>query len=131
MTAQPPADGADQPWEAMLRQLLGPAAEDAIRELRERGIDPQALMSSSGMPTDPASMAAAFRQFSAMMAAGGDESVNWPVAHDLARQTAAQGGDPTVSPAEQRAVVEALLGNVAWNRNNPVDPFCGLEDARY
>ncbi len=31
----------------------------------------------------------------------------------------------------QRAVVEALLGNVAWNRNNPVDPFCGLEDARY
>lgn len=31
----------------------------------------------------------------------------------------------------QRAVVEALLGNVEWNRNNPVDPFCGLEDAQY
>jgi beta-N-acetylhexosaminidase len=31
----------------------------------------------------------------------------------------------------QRAVVEALLGNVAWNRNSPVDPFCGLEDARF
>jgi len=31
----------------------------------------------------------------------------------------------------QRAVVEALLGNVPWNRHSPVDPFCGLEDARY
>jgi beta-N-acetylhexosaminidase len=30
----------------------------------------------------------------------------------------------------QKAVFEALLGNVAWNRNSPVDPFCGLEDAR-
>ncbi|KQU06156.1 glycoside hydrolase family 3 protein [Rhizobium sp. Leaf453] len=31
----------------------------------------------------------------------------------------------------QRAVVDALLGRVAWNRNNPVDPFCGLDDARF
>lgn len=31
----------------------------------------------------------------------------------------------------QRAVVEALLGNIEWNRHSPVDPFCGLEDARY
>jgi beta-N-acetylhexosaminidase len=31
----------------------------------------------------------------------------------------------------QQAVVDALLGNAKWNRNNPVDPFCGLEDARY
>jgi beta-N-acetylhexosaminidase len=31
----------------------------------------------------------------------------------------------------QRAVVDALLGRIEWNRHNPVDPFCGLEDARY
>jgi beta-N-acetylhexosaminidase len=31
----------------------------------------------------------------------------------------------------QRAVVEALLGNVAWNMNSPVDPFAGDEQARY
>jgi beta-N-acetylhexosaminidase len=31
----------------------------------------------------------------------------------------------------QRAVLEALLGRTAWNRNSPVDPFCGLEDACY
>jgi beta-N-acetylhexosaminidase len=31
----------------------------------------------------------------------------------------------------QRAVCDALLGNHPWNRHSPVDPFCGLEDARY
>ena len=31
----------------------------------------------------------------------------------------------------QRAVVEALLGNHAWNTHSPVDPFAGDEQARY
>jgi beta-N-acetylhexosaminidase len=31
----------------------------------------------------------------------------------------------------QQTVVDALLGNRNWNRHSPVDPFCGLEDARY
>jgi beta-N-acetylhexosaminidase len=31
----------------------------------------------------------------------------------------------------QAAVVELLVGNGEWNRHSPVDPFCGLEDARY
>lgn len=31
----------------------------------------------------------------------------------------------------QRAVVDALLGRIPFNRHSPVDPFCGLEDARY
>ena len=31
----------------------------------------------------------------------------------------------------QRAVVDALLGKLEWNRNSPVDPFCGLGDAKY
>lgn len=31
----------------------------------------------------------------------------------------------------QHAVVDLLLGRGEWNRNNPVDPFCGLEDARF
>lgn len=34
-------------------------------------------------------------------------------------------------PSMQRAVVECLMGRAAWNRGNPVDPFCGLPDARY
>jgi beta-N-acetylhexosaminidase len=31
----------------------------------------------------------------------------------------------------QRAVVDGLMGNRAWNRHSPVDAFCGLGDARY
>ena len=31
----------------------------------------------------------------------------------------------------QSAVVDCLLGRAPWNRHSPVDPFCGLEDARY
>lgn len=31
----------------------------------------------------------------------------------------------------QRAVLECLVGRAEWNGHNPVDPFCGLEDAQY
>jgi beta-N-acetylhexosaminidase len=31
----------------------------------------------------------------------------------------------------QSAVADLLVGNAPWNTNSPVDPFCGLEDARY
>lgn len=31
----------------------------------------------------------------------------------------------------QTAVADLLVGNGEWNTNSPVDPFCGLEDARY
>jgi beta-N-acetylhexosaminidase len=31
----------------------------------------------------------------------------------------------------QRAVVAALCGDIPFNRHSPVDPFCGLEDARF
>jgi beta-N-acetylhexosaminidase len=31
----------------------------------------------------------------------------------------------------QRAVLDCLLGRSPWNRNSPVDPFCGQEQARY
>ncbi|GAA3863789.1 glycoside hydrolase family 3 protein [Celeribacter arenosi] len=31
----------------------------------------------------------------------------------------------------QKAVCDLLLGKGEWNRSNPVDPFAGLEDAKY
>ena len=45
-----------------------------------------------------------------------------PLGH--ARQPGAADG---VAPG----VADALVGEIAWNRNNPVDPFCGLGDAKY
>jgi beta-N-acetylhexosaminidase len=37
----------------------------------------------------------------------------------------------TTMDSMQTAVLDALLGRISWNRHNPVDPFCGLEDAAY
>ena len=34
-------------------------------------------------------------------------------------------------PSMQAAVVECLLGRADWLGRSPVDPFCGLEDARF
>ncbi|NBZ87897.1 glycoside hydrolase family 3 protein [Stagnihabitans tardus] len=34
-------------------------------------------------------------------------------------------------PSMQRAVVECLMGRADWGTGTPVDPFCGLGDARY
>ena len=31
----------------------------------------------------------------------------------------------------QAAVADCLMGRAPWNAHNPVDPFCGQEDARY
>jgi beta-N-acetylhexosaminidase len=31
----------------------------------------------------------------------------------------------------QAAVVDLLMGRHPWNRNSPVGPSCGLEDAKY
>jgi len=31
----------------------------------------------------------------------------------------------------QAAVVDLLLGRYPWNPNSPIDPYCGLEDARW
>jgi beta-N-acetylhexosaminidase len=31
----------------------------------------------------------------------------------------------------QAAVVDCLLGRAPWAGRSPVDPFCGLEDARW
>ena len=31
----------------------------------------------------------------------------------------------------QEAVVDLMLGNAPWTGQNPVDPFCGLQDAQY
>ena len=34
-------------------------------------------------------------------------------------------------PSMQAAVLECLLGRAPWQGRSPVDPFCGLEDARF
>lgn len=67
-----------------------------------------------GMPTDPAMLQAMLAQVQQMLAGSGEGPVNWQLATDMARQVAAEGGDPSVSEADQRAVAEALRTADLW-----------------
>ena len=107
-------DGGVPAWEQMMRAMLGDGAEDAIRELQSRGFDPGAMAAASGLPDDPAALQQVFAQVQALLAASGDEPVNWQMAHDLARQQAAAGGDPSLTAAQSRQVLDALGVAELW-----------------
>jgi putative hydrolase len=107
-----PADGAA--WEQMLRQMFGAGADDALRQMREQGLDPAAMAAASGLPADPAALGQVMAQVQRMLASSGSGPVNWDVAHDVARQVAATGGDPSLTPQESRQVTEALGVAELW-----------------
>ena len=97
MTSEPPAaaGGGEPPqWEALLRSMFGEDADEALRELRARGMDPAAMAAAAGLPDDPQSLGHVLAQVQRMLAASGDSPVNWDVAHDVARQAAVAEGDP-------------------------------------
>lgn len=108
------SDPTPPPWEQMLRALLGDRADEAIAEMRARGIDPEALGGAGAFPTDPAAMQQVLAQVQSMFAGGDDQPVNWQMAHDLARQQAAVGGDPSVTPTRARQVLDALSVAELW-----------------
>lgn len=107
-----PSDGAA--WEQMLRQMFGPGADEALRQMREQGLDPAEMARASGLPDDPMLMNQVIAQVQRMLSSSGDGPVNWDVAHDMARQVAVTGGDPTLSPAEARQATEALGVAELW-----------------
>ncbi len=55
-TPDPAVPGEQPDWEQVLRSMLGPAADEAIAQLRAAGIDPAAMASGSGLPQDPAAL---------------------------------------------------------------------------
>jgi putative hydrolase len=66
------------------------------------------------MPTDPAMLQAMIAQVQQMLAGSGEGPVNWQLAHDIARQVAAEGGDPSLGDLQQRQVAEALRTADLW-----------------
>ena len=76
------------------------------------GIDPAELVNR--LQSDPAAMAQVMGQVQAMMAGAGDGPVNMKVAHDLARQAAVTGGDPSPGERADRDVAEALRLADLW-----------------
>ncbi|NAZ83327.1 zinc-dependent metalloprotease [Kineococcus sp. R8] len=63
---------------------------------------------------DPAMMGQVLGQLQKFLSSSGDSPVNWEVAHDVARQAAAQTGDPTPGAADRRAVEDALRVADLW-----------------
>jgi putative hydrolase len=67
-----------------------------------------------GMPTDPASLQAMFAQVQRLIETSEQGPVNWQMARDIARQVAAEGGDPSIGDGQGRQVAEALRTADLW-----------------
>lgn len=77
----------------------------------------------SGNPADPfgglfggspADLGAAFQHLGRLLSSSGSGPVNWDLAHDIARQTAAASTDRYVGDADRRAVEAALSLAETW-----------------
>lgn len=117
MSQEPARNEGEEPdgWEELLRSMMGgPAAEEAIRAMRASGIDPAAMSQAAGLPNDRNQLMLMISQMQQLLASGGGAPVNWQVAHDLARQSAHAGGDPTVTAAEADRIRQALSVADLW-----------------
>ena len=95
-----------------------PGGDDPLAGLFEAlaqgGGLPEGLTGIPGLPADPAMLQAMVAQVQQLMAAAGDGPVDWDLARQVARQTAAAGGDPSVSPGQVRQVEESLRTADLW-----------------
>ncbi|BDZ41014.1 hydrolase [Paraoerskovia sediminicola] len=119
MSSQSPDDPTaggphDEQWEQFFRSMFGDGADEAMRQMREQGLDPRALAQSTGLGDDPRALEAMLAQVKRMFETSGDSPVNAGVAHDVARQVAVTGGDPVVVAAQARTAKDALSVAELW-----------------
>ncbi len=129
MSDRPPDEPPTGPpaWEDLLRMLLGPNADEAIAMVRSSGID---LSAAADLPNDPEALREAMRQVQPFLAGPDEAPVSWSAVHDLARQTAAEGGDPTPGRALIRQTVDALTTADLWlDQVTAFDPAPGRRAA--
>ncbi|PJI94741.1 zinc-dependent metalloprotease [Luteimicrobium subarcticum] len=109
-------DDANRPssWEDMLRSVFGADADEALRELRARGFDPEALGATSDLAANPQLLGPILDRVQSILTQPGAGPLNADVAHDLARQVAVTGGDPSVTLGQQRAATDALAVADLW-----------------
>ncbi|WP_432485570.1 zinc-dependent metalloprotease [Kineococcus esterisolvens] len=117
---QPGQGGSGNPLEDLLGPLLGGLGGQGGGAAGGQGGIPGFPGFPGGIPglgeggLDPALMGQVLAQLQKFLSTPGDAPVNWDVAHDLARQAAAQAGDPTPGAAERRAVEDALRVADLW-----------------
>lgn len=130
MPEGPVNDDARHSWEMLLRQMLGEeGAREAMAALEANGFDPEAMARGAGLPTDPASLQAMMAQMQRMVSTG-DGTVNWSIAHDVARQTAHAEGDPSLSSAQsQRAIAALGVADLWLDAATDLAPAAGARQA--
>lgn len=107
-------DGDDDLRE-LLAQIVGQdSAGEVLAHMRERGMDPRAMLGNDGKLPDPTVIQAAMEQVRRLMQAGGDSPVNAVIAHDVARQAAVTGGDPTITGTQADEVRKAFRNAELW-----------------
>ncbi|WP_324652392.1 zinc-dependent metalloprotease [Georgenia sp. H159] len=113
--SEDPSRPGDENWEALLRSMLGPeAAEEAMSAMRAAGLDPEAMANAAGLPQDRNQLAMMLNQMQQVLAAGGEDPVNWALAGDISSQVVRQAGDPTVTAAQAAEVTQALHVADLW-----------------
>ncbi|MFC7373803.1 zinc-dependent metalloprotease [Brachybacterium sp. GCM10030268] len=89
MSDEPSPGGPGDMDEEALKRFLKETFGDALPEGALDGLDLSALAEQAQLPQDPAQLRAAAAQMQHLFAAQGDNPVNWDMAEDIARRTAA------------------------------------------
>ncbi|WP_432515342.1 zinc-dependent metalloprotease [Kineococcus sp. SYSU DK001] len=108
-----PAGSGDSPKNP-LEELLGPLFGGQFPGGQFPGGLPQGIPGFGDAGFDPAVMGQILTQLQKFLSNPSDAPVNWDVAHDLARQAAAQKGDPTPHAVDRREVDDALRVADLW-----------------
>jgi putative hydrolase len=126
--SQPPGDPND-PLAGLIAAMLGSGGTPDLGGLPGLPSDllanlPPGLLNLPGMPQDPQALQQMLSSVQQLLTTGGDGPVNWDLATQVARQAAAEGGDPSIGEAQQRRVAEALRTADLW-----LDRVCELPAA--
>ncbi|MDO5049792.1 MAG: zinc-dependent metalloprotease [Actinomycetaceae bacterium] len=120
-----PGGGQPNPWEEMLRSMLGrEAGDEIINAMRAQGIDPSEVAGNVKFPGSPMQMQSMMAQMRHLMESS-PGPINWRMAHDIARQRAWGEGDPEITSAEGQRIRQALQVGDLW-----LDAVTDLEPSR-
>lgn len=135
MSQDPSPHGSDGPDEESLRRLLREAFGASLPPEALDGLDLSELAKHANLPQDPAALRAAAAQMQQMLAGDGEGAVNWELAQDIARRTAAglagipgapepagTPGDPNPAPEQIARLREAANVSRLW-----LDPVVAMD----
>lgn len=129
------ANGSGSPEEEALRRFLKETFGDSLPAEALEGLDLSELAKQANLPQDPTMLRAAAAQMQNLFSGAGEGPVNWTIAQDVARQTAAgtarfpgapepdgTPGDPAPAPEQVAQLQEAAQVARLW-----LDPVISMD----